>query len=293
MNRTQNGTEEARHKTDAIDNDIDDAAVKPFRKLSDQPQRSDNQPQIEPVELQAFMGQVMQWSAAPFQSLCDPRRTDIESVCRGNPNQCQDRADSHHQHVGCVGVGFGEAGSVFQVVTVQMSRSGDQSDSQSGGRENEQWSGHRGRCVMRMITGLRGKSLLSPKCHEVGSKCIERSHQRCQQGYAQNDPIEVRVFARLTRGEQHRQNFIFAPEAGEQRETGEGQCSGKEGDVRNRQHLTQTAESSHIDHVTHGVHHRTGREEQHGLEEGVREHVEHGKGHGMRGQIQARPGRSQ
>ena len=44
--------------------------------------------------------------------------------------------------------------------------------------------------------------------------------------------------------------------------------------------LPQAAEAPHVDDVAHRVHHAAGAEEQQGLEEGVREQVEHRRDHG-------------
>ena len=63
--------------------------------------------------------------------------------------------------------------------------------------------------------------------------------------------------------------------------------------MRDRQGLSQAAESSHIDHVTHGVHYRSGRQEQYRFKECVGKHVEHCEGDSERCKLFTSGSRSQ
>ena len=178
-------------------------------------------------------------------------------------------------------------------MAVQMRRPGDQSHEQRGHAEDQQRSSHRGRSVVRMMTGLFGEAFLAPERHEIRTERVERRHQRCEQRDAKDHLVEVAMLRVLTRREQDRQNLILRPEAGQQRKARQRERSRQERDVRDRQRLPQAAEPPHVDHVAHRVHHRTGGQEQHGLEEGVREHVEHCERHRVCRETHIRSGCSQ
>ncbi len=78
----------------------------------------------------------------------------------------------------------------------------------------------------------------------------------------------------LGAGEQ--QDLVLRPEAGERRDAGDGEPADDEGAARDRHQLGELAHLAHVLLVVHAVDDRARPEEQQRLEEGVRDHVEHG-----------------
>ena len=70
-------------------------------------------------------------------------------------------------------------------------------------------------------------------------------------------------------GEGRLDDRILREVAGEEREADQRQVSGRHGDEGDRHLAGQATEVPHVDVVVHAVHHRTGAEEQAGLEEAV------------------------
>ncbi len=91
------------------------------------------------------------------------------------------------------------------------------------------------------------------------------SHCRCM-------VVAVRCGPAL--GVQCGQNLILAEEPSKGGHAGERRGTHEERGRRDRHHPPQAAESPHVDHASHGVHDRTGAEEQQCLEAGVCEQVE-------------------
>ena len=60
------------------------------------------------------------------------------------------------------------------------------------------------------------------------------------------------------------QDGVFAPEAGEGKNAGDGQAADQKGPMRNRQAMPQAAQAANVDHAAHRVHHAAGTEEQAG-----------------------------
>ena len=84
--------------------------------------------------------------------------------------------------------------------------------------------------------------------------------------------LSVRAWICL--GMQRGKDFILAKKTGEGRHSREGQRTDQECGRRDRHHLPQATEPAHVDHATHGMHHRSGPEEEQRLEEGMRHEVE-------------------
>ena len=89
---------------------------------------------------------------------------------------------------------------------------------------------------------------------------------------------------------ERQQNLVLAEEAGEGEDAGERQPADGKGQVGDRQPVPQASEPAHVDDVAHRVHHAAGGQEEQGLEERVREQVEHRGHHGkLRHIAHARP----
>ena len=69
---------------------------------------------------------------------------------------------------------------------------------------------------------------LSPERHEVSPERVERGHERGQQRDTQDDRIITAMLGSLRRGREHREDFVLAPEAGQQRHPGQRQCTCQE-----------------------------------------------------------------
>lgn len=87
------------------------------------------------------------------------------------------------------------------------------------------------------------EAFLAEERHVVRSERIKRGQECGHDGDAQNDREEGLVATGFRTLEQGDQNFVFAPEAGQQRAAGQRQRADQERQSRVRHHMPQAAEA--------------------------------------------------
>ena len=142
--------------------------------------------------------------------------------------------------------------------------------------QDHQRHGHHRRRFVGMAAGLLGDAHLAPEGQEVGPEGVESRQDRRQHRGDEQGEVDAAERGGCVAGvEGGAEDLVLAPEAGERRQAGQGQGAAQERPVRHRHHLAQAAEAAHVDDVAHRVHDAAGGQEQQGLEEGVREQMEH------------------
>ncbi len=142
-------------------------------------------------------------------------------------------------------------------------------------REDHERHGHRLRRFVHVVLDLvaHARGTVEGQIHEA--EHVERSHQR---GAVADKPEDAICAA--FRGPGLPQDFVFREEAGEGKDTGDGQRRDQHRLIGGRNALTQIAHVAHVLLATQGMNHRTGTEEEQRLEECVSEDVEDARGKG-------------
>ena len=134
----------------------------------------------------------------------------------------------------------------------------------ASGEDDERDRDHLGRFMRLGVAPV-----VAPEGHPVGAAHVGGGHERGDQ--AEHEHQRVRAFLPAGRTGQ---DLVLRPETCEREDAGQRECGGKEGCVRDRHLLAKATHLAHVEGVMAGVAHRTGTEEQAGLEERVCEEME-------------------
>ncbi len=129
-----------------------------------------------------------------------------------------------------------------------------------------------------MVFGLFAAAEGAVEGHVDDAEHVEGRQQGGAHRQVPEDPVDVAEAVEVggASGVGAGQDFVFGEEAGEDRDAGDRQGCREKSPVGGRHVLSEAAHSGHVLFARVGVDHRSGAEEQAGLEEGVGHDVEDG-----------------
>jgi hypothetical protein len=152
-------------------------------------------------------------------------------------------------------------------------RDREEADERRAERKDAHGKEHRPRTLVRVLAvRVRRDELarLAVEDTEVEAEGVEAGEQRPEQRADVQDPSE-----RAAVGERGADDRVLRPEAGEDRDPRERERADQERPARVRHRLRKTAHLADVLLAVQVVDHEPGREEEEGLEERVRDEVEH------------------
>ena len=145
-------------------------------------------------------------------------------------------------------------------------------------RQHDQRQRHRPRALMHMMLLLIRSSECAGKRQEDEPEHVVRGAERRER--AENPDEPSRAGGEVRRRQHRAEDLVLREEAGERRESGDGDRGDEERPRRDGDLLPQPAHVADVLLAAHGVNHRARSEEEAGFEEGVRDEVEDAGGEG-------------
>ncbi len=214
------------------------------------------------VEVKLVERQVVQWAECRSHATRQLRLADVHEPGQRDAGHDNRNAQRNQTNMQAFMATLAESARVMHVVAKPSRRPDCSPDKQREHRQYPQRPRHHGRRFVRMMPGLRRKSLRAPKRQEIRAERVESGEERREHRNPKDPSVVSTVLGHMRRRVQRRKNFILAPKPGEQRHAGQRRRTAQKRPMRNRQHATQSTEAPHINHVAHRMHHATRRQEQ-------------------------------